>query len=46
MGDITVLKAGDYLAWPAVRVKARDRARPSAARWILVPSPPRERPSA
>ncbi|GGT81200.1 hypothetical protein GCM10010256_46170 [Streptomyces coeruleorubidus] len=46
MRDITVSKAGASPAWPAVTVKARGRARPSAARWTLVLSPPRERPSA
>ncbi|MEY9484231.1 hypothetical protein RKD26_000025 [Streptomyces calvus] len=46
MRDITVSKAGASPDWPAVTVKARGRARPSAARWILVLSPPRERPSA
>jgi hypothetical protein len=46
MRDITVSKAGASPAWPAVTVKARGRAWPSAARWTLVLSPPRERPSA
>jgi hypothetical protein len=43
---MTVSKAGASPAWPAVTVRARGRAWPSAARWILVLSPPRERPSA
>ncbi|MGX5215026.1 hypothetical protein ACWKT3_41185 [Streptomyces violaceus] len=44
--------AEDDVVWvdehvgPAVTVKARGRAWPSAARWTLVLSPPRERPSA
>lgn len=44
MRDITVSKARASPAWPAVTVKARGRARPSAARWTLVLNPPRERP--
>lgn len=46
MRDITISKAGASPAWPAVTVKARGRAWPSAARWTSVLSPPRERPSA
>lgn len=44
--DITVSKAGASPAWSAVTVKARGRARPSAAKWTLVLSPPREHPIA
>lgn len=43
---ITAAKAGASPACPAVRWKARGRQLPSAARWIFVVSPPRERPMA
>src|SRR5690606_21126598 len=33
-------------AWPGVRITLIGSPRPSVARWILVVSPPRERPSA
>lgn len=32
--------------FPPATVNAKGRPRPSRARWILVPSPPQERPSA
>lgn len=40
------VKTGASPAWPAVRTNARGRQRASAARWIFVVSPPRERPMA
>ncbi len=43
---ITSTKAGASPACPAVSTKAGGRQLPSAARWIFVVSPPRERPMA
>lgn len=43
---MTSVKAGASPAWPAVSTNARGWQRPSAARWIFVVSPPRERPIA
>lgn len=43
---MTCSKAGASPACPAVTRNARGRHRPSAARWIFVVSPPRERPRA
>ncbi len=46
MRAMTVSEAGASPAWPAVPVRAKGRAWLSAVKWILVPNPPRERPSA
>ena len=43
---MTSVKEGASPACPAVRTKARGRQLPSAARWIFVVSPPRDRPMA
>lgn len=43
---MTSVKAGASPACPAVRTNVRGRQRASAARWILVVSPPRDRPTA
>ncbi len=39
-------KLFDSWAWPGVMTAARGSPLPSVTRWILVPHPPRERPSA
>lgn len=41
----TVSKTVESLTLPGVTMMARGRPRPSAARWTLVVSPPRDRPS-
>jgi hypothetical protein len=46
MRAITVSKARESWRWPAVVTGEIGRQRLSAARWILVVTPPRERPRA
>src|SRR6516162_10549768 len=40
------MNRGQSPCWPGVKMPVTGRQRRSAARWILVDSPPRERPSA
>jgi hypothetical protein len=44
--SISGMNRGQSRYWPGLRIRATGRQRRSAARWILVLSPPRERPSA
>ncbi len=46
MPAMTCVNAGASPAWPGVTTKASGRQRPSAARWIFVVRPPRDRPRA
>jgi len=43
---ISGMNCGQSPCWPAVVSRATGRQRRSAARWILVLSPPRDRPIA
>jgi hypothetical protein len=40
------MNCGQSPCWPGVRIRVTGRQRRSAAKWILVLSPPRDRPSA
>ena len=40
------MNCGQLPCWPGVKIRVTGRHRRSAARWILVLSPPRDRPSA
>src|SRR6516165_3887817 len=40
------MNCGQSPCWPGLRIRLTGRQRRSAVRWILVLSPPRERPSA
>jgi hypothetical protein len=46
MASSSGMNRGQSPCWPALRIRLTGRQRRSAARWILVLSPPRERPSA